>query len=434
MKAAFHTLGCKVNSYETQAILEQFTGLGFEIVPFTEKADVYVINTCSVTQVAEQKSRQMLHRAKRLNPNAVVIATGCYAQEEGEKLLSDESIDLVVGNNIKSRIAELAEEALKNKAERAEVEDLTFCRDYEPQTISDQGKNVRAYVKIQDGCDRFCSYCIIPYVRGRSRSREIEDVVKEAETLAANGYKEIVVTGIDISSYDKGLGELMTRLNDIQGLERIRLSSLEEGLVTEKFVRQLSTLDKFCPHFHLSLQSGCDETLKRMNRKYDSAEFYESVQIVRKYFENPGLTTDIIVGFAGETEEEFEKSLAFARRVGFTQAHIFPYSRRKGTVADKLPGQLSKKEKAFRVDRMMEITDRSHEDFLKKTIGRPVRILVEETMEIDGKTHQLGFTPEYARVAAEAPGDLTNQIITAIPEAIITLPGGEKVLKATLKA
>ncbi|MBR6349461.1 MAG: tRNA (N(6)-L-threonylcarbamoyladenosine(37)-C(2))-methylthiotransferase MtaB [Lachnospiraceae bacterium] len=432
MKAAFHTLGCKVNSYETQAILEQFTGLGFEIVPFNQAADVYVINTCSVTQVAEQKSRQMLHRAKRLNPEAVVIATGCYAQEEGEKLLSDESIDLVIGNNLKSRIAELAQEALESRAEQAEVADLTHCRDYEEQKISNQGKNVRAYVKIQDGCDRFCSYCIIPYVRGRSRSREISDVLDEVRTLVQNGYKELVITGIDISSYDKGFGELLREIDRIQGVERIRLGSLEAGIINESLIETLRSIDKFCPHFHLSLQSGCDATLKRMNRKYTADEFYQTMEYIRANFDDPGITTDIIVGFAGETEEEFEESLAFARKAAFSQAHIFPYSRRKGTAADKMPGQLSKKEKAERVDRMMEITDRTHLEFLESRIGKPQKILVEENIEIDGESYVSGFTPEYVKVVAKAPENMINQIISVIPERVITLAEGEKSLKAVL--
>ena len=421
MKAAFHTLGCKVNSYETQAVLEQFRGLGFEIVPFTEAADVYVINTCSVTQVAEHKSRQMLHRAKRLNPSALVIATGCYAQEAGDNLLSDAGVDMVIGNNLKNRIAELALEAIESGPQGAEIEDLTRCRDFEPQFISNQGENVRAYVKIQDGCDRFCSYCIIPYVRGRSRSRKPEDVISEANALCANGYKEIVVTGIDISSYEYGLAGLLTELNDIEGLERIRLGSLEEGIITQEFISGIKGVDKLCPHFHLSLQSGCKETLKRMNRKYTPEEFYEKVCMLREAFAAPGITTDIIAGFAGETEEEFAESLEFVMKVGFTQLHVFPYSRRKGTAADKLPGQISKKEKAARVERMMAAGTEMQTAFMESLIGKPQKVLIEEIIEIDGEKYSAGFTPEYVRMAIKGDENQVNSIAALVPSGIKNL-------------
>lgn len=453
MKAAFHTLGCKVNSYETEAILEQFKGLGFDIVDFTEPADVYVVNTCSVTQMAEHKSRQMLHRARKLNPDALIVATGCYAQRAPEELSSDPSIGLVVGNNRKSEIAHLAFEMLNNKSAGHEavcfVDDLTKCRAFEPQRIGSQGENVRTYVKIQDGCDRFCSYCIIPYVRGRSRSRAVADILEEVRGLAGAGYKEVVLTGIDISTFAPedsaeqvpalALAELIEKVQLVDGIDRIRLGSLEASIITEEFLRRAKDCYKFCPHFHLSLQSGCDETLKRMNRKYKAEDFLEEIRLIRSFFEKPGVTTDIIVGFAGESEAEFAESLQFAKRAEFTQSHVFKYSRREGTHADKAPNQVTNKVKDARSKAMLEVTDELHLKFMESLLGSVQSVLFEEQIEdAEGRKLQVGFTPEYVRIGVETDevggADLTNIIAGVIPERITQTPDGPVLVGPILRA
>ncbi|MCQ2512593.1 MAG: tRNA (N(6)-L-threonylcarbamoyladenosine(37)-C(2))-methylthiotransferase MtaB [Lachnospiraceae bacterium] len=420
MKVAFHTLGCKVNSYESQAIAEQFLNENFEIAQFSDFCDVYIVNTCSVTAEAARKSRQMLHRCKKINPDATVIACGCFAQEAKEELLKDGAVDYVVGNNEKSRVLQLIAE---RKQEKILVDDLTHCTDYEDQTITNQGSHVRAYVKIQDGCNRFCSYCIIPFLRGRSRSRLPEDVLDEIKTLAENGYKEIVLTGIDISDYQKdgpkALADLIQKVNEIDGIERIRLGSLEVSLITEAFVETIAACRKICPHFHLSLQSGCQETLKAMNRHYTPEEYAKAVELLRNAFKNPAITTDIIVGFAGESEEHFEESKAFAEKIAFAESHVFPYSRRKGTRADLMKGQLSKAEKAKRVGRMMETTNRLTEEFVRAHIGQELEILVEEEKEIQGETYQIGFTKDYVKAGFRSKDKEINKIVTFIPNSAI---------------
>lgn len=454
MKAAFHTLGCKTNAYETQAVREQFEQRGFQIVDFSEPADVYVVNTCSVTAVAAQKSRQMLHRCKKLSPECLVVACGCYAQEAAEKLLEDHYVDFVVGNNEKSRIAALVLESLKEKAEpivpetlqdkpetltpetiQAKPEplvldDLSGCREYEAQSITNAGSHVRAYVKIQDGCDRFCSYCIIPYLRGRSRSRAPEEILSEIRKLTENGIQEIVITGIDISDFhteanrkDAGiaLADLLLSIEKIEDVQRIRLGSLEAGILTEPFIQAVQKSRKLCPHFHLSLQSGCDETLKRMNRHYTTAEFADVVRSLRQAFPDPAITTDLIAGFPGETEEEFEKTKDFIRQIGFVQMHVFPYSRRKGTRADRMEGQLTGAEKAKRTAELIAIGKELQTAYMKRFIGKPVRLLPEETVQIQGEDYLIGFTPEYIRAVVPAEMEKINNIVTLCPERILSL-------------
>lgn len=439
MKAAFCTLGCKVNSYETQAIKEQFFALGFEEAAFSEAADVYVVNTCSVTQIAERKSRQMISRARRLSPEAVIAATGCYVQEDPEKLINGTDVDLVVGNNEKSRLAVLAAEKLDEKRRSAalspenddkedknakdtakEVHDLMHCREYEEQKISAAGDHVRAYIKIQDGCDRFCSYCIIPYLRGRSRSRRADDIISEAKTLAANGYKEVVITGIDISSFEvpglekgsESLLFLIEKIAAVPGIKRIRLGSLECSVITERFLEGISRIPSFCAHFHLSLQSGSDDVLKRMNRRYTSQEYYEKVCLIRKYFPEAAICTDIIAGFPGESEEEFEATCAFLRKAGFSRTHVFKYSKRKGTRAADMPYQVDGNIKSLRSQRLIKITDELQREYEKRLIEKTVSVLFEEKTN-DG--YYTGFTREYVKIAAKSEEDLVNRIADVIP-------------------
>ena len=449
MKVAFHTLGCKTNSYETQAVKEQFEKAGFETAGFSERADVYIINTCSVTAVASQKSRQMIHRVRKLSPDALVVACGCYAQEAADKLAEDGSVDLLIGNNEKSKILLLVQERLNSaKDKKADVtgsadepgiliDDLTSCRAYEPQSITNAGDHVRAYVKIQDGCNRFCSYCIIPYLRGRSRSRDPEEIIKEVETLAKSDIREIVLTGIDISDYQSGpegknpsgvdLAELIFRIEEVEGIERIRLGSLEAGIITREFLDAIRTSKKLCPHFHLSLQSGCDATLKRMNRHYTTAEFSESLDLIRERFEDPSITTDVIAGFAGETPEEFSTTKEFVRNAGFSQLHVFPYSRRKGTRADQMEGHLTKAEKSKRAAELISIGEELRETYMKRFLGREIRILTEEVVRIDGQNCLIGFTPEYVRAAIPGTKKDVNKIVTIFPEKIVSFER-EKIL------
>lgn len=439
MKVAFHTLGCKTNAYETQAIKEQFERAGFKAAEFSGWADVYIINTCSVTAVAAQKSRQMLHRCKKNNPDALVVACGCYAQEAAKEL-SESGVDLVVGNNEKSKILDLVLEKLDKERgtfqkadpksgddteaepsdiskESIVIDDMTHCVRYEEQTITNAGSHIRAYVKIQDGCNRFCSYCIIPYLRGRSRSRDIADILNEVKTLSESGIKEIVLTGIDISDFSQ-LAELVLEIEKVEGIERIRLGSLEAGIITEDFLSQIKDSKKLCPHFHLSLQSGCDETLKRMNRDYSAAEFKTTVERLRAIFENPAITTDVIAGFAGETEEEFAETKQFVKDIAFSEMHVFPYSRRKGTRADKMPGQLTKAQKAERAAELIRIGKEMQLDYMTKYLGREVPILSEEIVKIGGKDHLIGFTPEYIKAAVRWDRQEVNKIVTICPDAV----------------
>ena len=434
MKVAFHTLGCKVNAYETQAVLEQFQENGFTVVDFQDVADVYIVNTCSVTAEAARKSRQMLHRCKKRSANAIVVATGCYAQEVREELLRDQTIDMIVGNNEKNKLLEAVCSLLEQKNKHPDkilYEDLTHCTIYEEQSISNQGDHVRAYVKIQDGCDRFCSYCIIPYLRGRSRSRSKDEIRNEVQTLAKNGYKEIVLTGIDVSDYQDGettLADIISMVNEVSGIERVRLSSLEERIITKEFLGKLSSCETFCPHFHLSLQSGCDKTLERMNRHYTAKDFLSAVSLIREYFPEAAITTDVIVGFPGESQEDFEESMQLVSQAAFSELHVFPFSRRKGTKADKMPDQLTRAEKGNRVSLMMALGENMQKAYLTSFIGKELSVLVEEEVQVEGKEYQVGYSRNYLKCAIETKENLINKIVTFVPKEAGNLQG-ELILK-----
>ena len=430
-KAALHNLGCKVNAYETEAMQEMLEQAGYEIVPFKEGADVYVINTCTVTNIADRKSRQMLHRARKMNPEAVVVAAGCYVQAKGGQE-ADPCIDIVIGNNHKKDLVRILKEYEENREkdrvggigrERAgaraagEIGDINRTKEYESLHLTRTGEHTRAYIKVQDGCNQFCTYCIIPYARGRVRSREMQDVVREVRTLADNGYQEVVLTGIHLSSYgidfdgQRHLSDLIRAVHEIEGIRRIRLGSLEPGIVTEEFAGTLAAMPKICPHFHLSLQSGCDATLKRMNRRYTSEEYYEKCRILRKYFDDPALTTDVIVGFPGETEEDFQASFDFVDKVDFYETHIFKYSKREGTKAASMPDQVDEQVKAERSARLIALGEKKRKAYEERFIGKTVEVLVEEDAVIDGKKVQTGHTKEYIKIALDAQENLRNCIV-----------------------
>ena len=402
-KVALHNLGCKVNAYEVEAMQQLLEQAGYEIVPFEPGADVYVINTCTVTNIADRKSRQMLQKAKKMNPDAVVVATGCYVQTDEGKLEKDEAVDLVLGNNQKKNIVEVLAEYEAEHQRQAHIIKINQTKEYEELEISRTAEHVRAYIKVQDGCNQFCTYCIIPYARGRVRSREKENILREVHKLAEAGYKEVVLTGIHLSSYgvdfpegkEESLLSLIKAVNEVEGIRRIRLGSLEPGIVTEEFAKELSDMPKVCPHFHLSLQSGCDETLKRMNRHYDTAEYAELCEKLRRHFPNCAITTDIMVGFPQETDEEFEKSLAFAKNISFAETHIFPYSRRPTTVADKMKGQLDRKTKHSRAAQMADVCNETKALYLKSLVGTVQEVLFEK--ETSPQWHQ-GHAPNYVTV------------------------------------
>lgn len=407
-KVALHNLGCKVNAYEIEAMQQLLEEAGYEIVPFEPGADIYVINTCTVTNIADRKSRQMLHKAKKMNPEAIVVATGCYVQTGGEKLEKDEAIDLVLGNNQKINIVEALAEYAENKpGHGSHVIKINQTKEYEDLSIDHTAEHVRAYIKVQDGCNQFCTYCIIPYARGRVRSRNIESVLKEVRALAEKGYKEVVLTGIHLSSYGVDFPEekketllsLIRAVHEIEGIRRIRLGSLEPGIVTREFAEGIAALPKVCPHFHLSLQSGCDETLERMNRRYRSGEYRERCELLREVYGNPALTTDVIVGFPQESEEEFQKSYDFVDGIHFYETHIFKYSRRQGTKAAAMDGQLTEAEKARRSEKMIEMHHRHASDYEKSMIGKELEVLIEEEYTNDGRTWYLGHSREYIKTA-----------------------------------
>ena len=501
---AFHNLGCKVNSYELDVMQQNTQKNGWSVVNFDQKSDVYIINTCSVTNIADRKSRQMIHRAKSLNPDAIVVAAGCYVQADAFALAQDESVDLLVGNNCKARLSEILEEYIaarlagrldayadkilgagENASEtglRTGHSDESAADDETAATSTSQGEvqgalakdklpdggdirgteaeirnylkktlgnttivdlkkvpfedanithtdsHTRGYIKIQDGCNRYCSYCIIPYTRGVVRSKPIDDVVREVEAMVSSGVREIVLTGIHISSYGVDFrtgtpGEqilnLLGKLNAIPLLRRIRLSSFEPRLITKEFAEGLGRIDKLCPHFHLSLQSGCDETLARMNRKYTSAEYAERVAILRSVFPNAAITTDVIVGFPRETEKEFKQTKEFCEQTGFYEMHVFKYSRRRGTPADADPEQVPEQVKNVRSDILLELTAAQSLTFRKKWIGKKVPVLFEETKEIDGRTYWLGHTPEYVLVAVGSDENLENRILNVTPKSLL---------------
>ena len=392
-KVALHNLGCKVNAYETEAMQEMLEHAGYEIVPFQEGADIYVINTCTVTNIADRKSRQMLHRARKMNPDAVVVAAGCYVQAQAEKQVIDPCIDIVLGNNKKQDLLTALQAYEEAHGDLREVIDINHTKEYENLHLTKQGEHTRAYIKVQDGCNQFCSYCIIPYARGRVRSRAKEDVVAEVTDLAKNGYQEVVLTGIHLSSYgidfenEDNLLSLIRAVHEIEGIKRIRLGSLEPRIITEEFVQAIAALPKMCPHFHLSLQSGCNETLKRMNRRYTSEEFYEKCEILRKYFEKPALTTDVIVGFPQETEEEFETTYEFLKKICFYETHIFKYSKREGTKAAVMQGQIPEQIKAKRSARLIELGEKNRRAYEESFLGKTVEVLVEEKSDEIGRAH-----------------------------------------------
>ena len=416
-KVALHNLGCKVNAYETEAMQEMLERAGYTIVPFKEGADVYVINTCTVTNIADRKSRQMLHRARKMNPEAIVVAAGCYVQAQAEHGEIDECIDIVIGNNKKKDLIPLLEQYFQKREKENAVIDINHTKEYEELHLSKTGEHTRAYIKVQDGCNQFCTYCIIPYARGRVRSRSLESVLEEVRNLAAHGYREVVLTGIHLSSYgidlkDTDLLRLILEVHEIEGIERIRLGSLEPRIITEEFARTIAALPKMCPHFHLSLQSGCNATLRRMNRRYSAEEYFEKCELLRKYFDNPALTTDVIVGFPGETEEEFEESRAFVDKVNFYETHIFKYSRREGTKAAVMKEQIPEQEKAKRSAVMIEMGQKKQADFEKSFAGKQVEVLVEEKVQVEGTEYWIGHTKEYMKVALQSENNLENQLLT----------------------
>ena len=425
-KAALHNLGCKVNAYETEAMQHLLEEAGYEIVPFTQKADVYVINTCSVTNMADRKSRQMLHKAKKNNPDSIVVAAGCYVQTSEKEVLNDLSVDIVIGNDRKHDLVRLLEEYSLDSVNDT-VDDINDGKhDFEELFIDQTKEHTRAFIKVQDGCNQFCSYCIIPYARGRVRSRRFENVIAEVERLAANGFKEVVLTGIHLSSYGvdfeeaTGLLELIQAVNAVKGIERIRLGSLEPKIVTEHFASELSKLDKICPHFHLSLQSGCDATLKRMNRKYTTKEYESGCELLRKYFVHPAITTDVIVGFPGETEEEFEQTKAYLEHIHFYEMHIFKYSKRKGTRAAVMPDQIDEQIKAARSEKLIALGHDMSKEFRKFYIGKNEEVLFEEKAVIGDKEYFVGYTKEYVKVAKKTDENLENQIVSGRISGMLT--------------
>ena len=425
---ALHNLGCKVNSYEMDVMQQRLQDCGYKIVPFDGAADSYIINTCTVTNIADRKSRQMIHRARRCNPDAVVVAVGCYVQTAAGEALEDGTVDIAVGNNRKKDIVSIIEEYLKTREQpRVEKIDINNTREYEEMQLTRTAEHTRAYIKIQDGCNQFCSYCIIPYARGRVRSRAEEDILQEVRGIVAAGYREIVLTGIHISSYglDRGgpeLLQLIRKLHEIDGLKRIRLGSLEPRIVTEQFARQLSALPGLCPHFHLSLQSGSDAVLGRMNRHYTAGEYFQTTEILRNCFRDPAITTDVIVGFPGETEEEFRETEAFVRKVNFYEMHIFKYSRRQGTRAAMMEGQLTEAEKGRRSAVLAQAEEEMSRSYRAGWLNRETGVLFEEKKQVAGGTYWIGHTPQYVKVAMEAGenADLSGQIVRGTPVGFLT--------------
>ena len=461
---ALHNLGCKVNAYELEAIGQKLQEKGYQIVPFDDIADIYIVNTCTVTNIADRKSRQMLHRAKRRNPDAVVVALGCYVQTGKEEALLDGSIDLAVGNNRKKELPELLEEFLRKRDVLREMEaggsekdglvdqktlnrrsviDIDREQEYEEMLseggadMKPSGEHTRAYIKIQDGCNQFCSYCIIPFARGRVRSRRPEDVLREVRRLAAGGCREVVLTGIHISSYgmdfiQKTDGDYLESGSDLrqtaqkrqyllnlvreiagtEGIERVRLGSLEPRIITREFAEGLAALPQVCPHFHLSLQSGCDATLKRMNRHYTAEEYYEKVRLLREVFDNPAITTDVIVGFPGETEEEFETTAAFLEKVHFFEMHVFKYSVRKGTVAASMKDQVPEQVKNERSARLIEMEKRLSGEYRAQYIGKEITVLTEDCAQLSGESWRLGHTQTYVKAAVPVSHAGRNELIT----------------------
>lgn len=437
-KVAFHNLGCKVNSYELEFVQQRFTENAFRIVPFDQKADIYVVNTCTVTNIADRKSRQMLHRAKTLNPDAIVVAMGCYVETSKDEARKDLGIDVLIGNSDKGHAYEKIVEFLNNKdSNNTEdkhllVNDINETKEYDEFKLSFTTEHTRVHVKIQDGCNQFCSYCAIPLARGRVRSRKIEDIVSEIEGLCKNNYKEFVLTGIHLSSYgmenyniemsnenpvgyseyeNAKLIDAIEAVAKIKGVKRIRLGSLEPRIITEDFLKRLVATGKICPHFHLSLQSGSDSVLKRMNRRYSTDEFLEKTKLIREYFIHAGITTDVIAGFPGETNEEFTETREYMNKVDFYEAHIFKYSRRRGTLADKMDNQLTDKEKSVRSEILIKDANERSRKFREYYIGKRAEVLFEEIIVIGGEDYLTGYTREYVKVALKSGDEkLINEI------------------------
>ena len=432
LKIALHNLGCKVNNYEMDVMAQKIKEAGGKIVPFGEKADIYIINTCTVTNIADRKSRQMLHKAKKENPDSVVVAVGCYVETGIDGVKKDECIDLAVGNNKKSEIVEILDEFLEIRNETDDktlggtsIIDINKTSEYEDMTLNELPGRTRAYIKIQDGCNQFCTYCVIPYARGRIRSRDMEEILSEIKGPVQKGCKEVVLTGIHISSYgvDKGQSaviDLVEKINDIEGLERVRLSSLEPRIITKENAKRLGALDKLCPHFHLSLQSGSDSVLKRMNRHYTAADFKNGVEYLREVFGDPAITTDIIVGFPGETEEEFEECRKFVEDINFYEIHVFKYSPRKGTVAAGMKEQLTDRQKSERSDVLLDLTKAQSKSYREGFLGKELSVLWEDNEDINKITYVIGHTDRYVRVAvpeseANAYGAISGEISKVIP-------------------
>lgn len=424
------TLGCKTNQYETDGMIEILKKMGASVVDFEDAADVYLINTCSVTNMADKKSRQMIHRARKNNPEALVIACGCYVQAEKEKLSQDKDIDIIISNNRKKDIGHVIAEYF-NSGETACFTDISREKEFEELDVNKPVYHTRAYVKIQDGCNQFCTYCIIPYVRGRIRSRSMDSVIDEISRLAEAGVKEVVLTGIHISSYgrdmdgDTGLADLVENISKIEGIERIRLGSLEPGIITEEFARRIKAVDKLCPHFHLSLQSGCDSVLKRMNRKYTCSEYMEKCELLRKVYKNPAITTDVIVGFPGETEEEFECTRKYLEDINLYEMHIFKYSQRKGTPAATMPNQVDPSVKNSRSDVLLAISEHNKHAYQDLFVGTTVKVLVEELVEKNGEEYMRGHTERYMDVHISTEGitdpqSFKNRIVEVMYEKTTT--------------
>lgn len=417
LKAALHNLGCKVNAYETEAMAQILEKNGYEIVPFSDIADVYIVNTCSVTNMADRKSRQMLHKAKSKNKEAIVVATGCYVQTATEQIKEDLAIDIIIGNNRKKEIVNILNEYIKDK-EKTHVIDINNTDEYEDFQLSTLTEHTRAHIKIQDGCNNFCSYCIIPYARGRIRSRKLESIKEEMTNLAQNGFKEVVLTGINLGFYkdeDKTLIDVIELAQAIDGIERIRLGSVDPEIITPEFIDRLKYADKMCPHFHLSLQSGCDSVLKNMNRHYNTKEYVEKCNLIRSIYENPAITTDIIVGFPGESDEDFETTVQFAKDVGFSQIHVFKYSKRSGTVAANMPNQIDEKVKTLRSEELIATGNVLTQSYRKNLIGKKEELLLEEEKVIKDRQYIVGHTKNYVPVVIEKrdfkPGEIVNVTI-----------------------
>jgi len=424
-KVALHNLGCKVNAYELEAMRQMLLTGGYEIVPFDVDADIYIINTCTVTNVADRKSRQMIRKAKKMNSKSVIVAAGCYVQASADELKDDDVVDIIIGNNNKQNLLSILDEYFAQNDKLQVVTDINAIAEYEELSVFETAENTRAYIKVQDGCNQFCTYCIIPYMRGRVRSRALADVEREAKRLAKVGYQEVVLTGIHLSSYGlereekEGLLKLIKVVHGIDEIKRIRLGSLEPRIITETFVKELAKLKKVCPHFHLSLQSGCDTTLRRMNRRYTTKEYREKCDILRAYYDQPSITTDIIVGFPGETEAEFEITKQFIKTISFYETHIFKYSPREGTKAASMPEQVAESIKGQRSKVLIALGYEQKQAFMKRFLGKELSVLIEEEVVIEGKQYLVGHTPEYLKVALEGDRSLFHKSVTITANGIL---------------